>query len=225
MLRDEHSTPSNSSMDLLRLLEYLAVISAAVGSLAAAWFGKILYAASPMSVALFLNLINRQRLEQSTQQTHYRTDAAIADVQTVVQSLHDQVHAQASDSGELDSMTQVLTELQRVTKSLESDVLRQQDWEVMNVQFKLMMENAIADLKASADFKPHAAEDLEVTQPLLGSSQSAVESSSQPHLDGLILQARLELIHQQVIELDRQNRELVKPYLQRLIQAVKQLQK
>ncbi|NJK38169.1 MAG: hypothetical protein HC835_16090 [Oscillatoriales cyanobacterium RM2_1_1] len=218
-------------MDFLKFLEYLAVFGSIVGSIPAIVFGKILYTAPPMSLALFLNLINRQRLEQQLQQSLRTHETQIADVQTVVQKVNDQVQAQSAESEELNSITEVLTELQRVTKSLEKDVLRHQDWEVMNVRFKLMVEEAIANLKASAEFKQHSevgsAVSPEASPPGLALIAPDMDSVNHPTDDSLTLlelQGRLEQLHHQVMELDRQNRELVKPYLLRLVQAVKQLQ-
>jgi hypothetical protein len=198
-------TGSRTSTDWFKIAEYASVIGSTIGSLvAAAWYRQILFAATPISAALWLNLINRQRFEQQIRQY---TESVIADVHIVVDSLHEQMQNSPSEASELDPITEVLTELQRVTQSLEHDVIRQQDWEVMNVRIKLI-EEAIEAVKQTA---------ISTQQSETPASKSS--STSAP------VDVKLARLHQQVVRLDRQNRELVKPYLQRLNQAIKKLQK
>ncbi len=195
------STPAKTSTDWFKVAEYTSVVGSTIGSLvAAAWYQQMLYAATPITAALWLNLINRQRFEQQIR--HY-TESTITDVHLVVQSLHEQMNNFPSEQTELDPITEVLTELQRVTQSLEHDVIRQQDWEVMNVRIKLIEEKL---------------EDLKTTPVSTSTSQVSASTS-------LSDRQKLEQIHRQVVKLDQQNREIVKPYLQRLRQAIKKLQK
>lgn len=51
----------------LDILEYIALIGAAIGSVVAFVSEKIIYAAVPITLALWLNLLNRYRLEQRNQ--------------------------------------------------------------------------------------------------------------------------------------------------------------
>ncbi len=51
----------------LDILEYIALIGAVIGSVVAFTSGKIIYAAVPITLALWLNLLNRYRLEQRHQ--------------------------------------------------------------------------------------------------------------------------------------------------------------
>lgn len=212
--RETSSTSSQTSTDWWKIAEYTSVVGSTIGSIvAAAWSWQILYAATPISAALWLNLINRQRFER---QIRLYSESAIADVHAVVQSLHEQVQNIPTEPTELDPITEVLTELQRVTQSLENDVIRQQDWEVMNVRIKLI-EEAV-----------EAAKQTPVPEPPPATADSSPESESSPpefsdqfsHLD-----EQVHRLHRQVVKLDRQNRDLVKPYLIRLTRAIKKLQK
>ncbi|CDM94705.1 MAG: hypothetical protein P5702_08590 [Limnospira sp. PMC 1291.21] len=209
MQTTEPSPPtSENQRDWLKIAEYVSVVASGVGSLVAAIiFRPLLLAAAPLTVAVALNIINRQRFEQQVRQS---TDAAIADVRAVVKSLYDQVQmlpGPTEENSDLDQITEVLTELQRVTQRLEQNALRHEDWEVMNVRFRLM-ENTINDIKQH----PPATNSEHLSQP----------SVSPGNL--IKLEQQLGILYQQVRELQNHNREIVKPYLKRLTVAVKKLQ-
>lgn len=209
---EDSSQPSQKQTHWFKIAEYASVIASTVGSVAvAAWYRQMLLASLPISLALWFNLINRQRFEQQIQQY---TESAITDVQSVVQSLHEQVQTLPSESSELDPITDVLTELQRVTQSLENDVVRHQDWEMMNVRFKLI-EEAIEQVQNTVKTQPKS----------LTSTEELIEINPQPSSEQTAISTEVALLYQQVMELDRQNREIVKPYLKRLLEAVKNLQK
>jgi tetratricopeptide (TPR) repeat protein len=53
----------------LNVAEYLLLVGSGVGSLAAIASQQVLFTAAPMSVLFLLNLINRQRIEESAQET------------------------------------------------------------------------------------------------------------------------------------------------------------
>ncbi|MFO7030618.1 hypothetical protein B9T07_11455 [Limnospira fusiformis CCALA 023] len=209
MQTTEPSPPtSENQRDWLKIAEYVSVVASGVGSLVAAIiFRPLLLAAAPLTVAVALNIVNRQRFEQQVKQS---TDAAIADVRGVVKSLYDQVQmlpGPTEENSDLDQITDVLTELQRVTQRLEQNALRHEDWEVMNVRFRLM-ENTINDMKQH----PPATVSEHLSQPPLS------------HGNLIKVEQQLGIIYQQVRELQNQNREIVKPYLKRLTVAVKKLQ-
>jgi len=219
--RETSSTPSQTSTDWWKIAEYSAVVGSTIGSIvAAAWYRQILYAATPISAALWLNLINRQRFEQQVRQY---SESAIADVHTVVQSLQEQVQNIPAEPTELDPITEVLTELQRVTQSLEHDVIRQQDWEVINVRIKLI-EEALEAVKQTpvSDHVPLISDYS--TDPPPESDLTPSASSSQSSERDEKLHVKINQLHRQIVKLDQQNRDVVKPYLIRLTKAVEQLQ-
>ena len=208
--------PSPHSVNGWKLAEYVSIAGTAVGTLVAAWYQPIIFAGTPLTLALILNVVNRQRFEQEMRQT---MDAAITDVRTVVESLHQQIQLLPSESNELDPITDVLTELQRVTQGLEKNALRQDDWEVMNVRFKLMQET-IDQLKTSRETSPLHLEgnDQEsLTKVLEGFvSQSVTDSQG--------IQTQIDRLSEQVKSLQTEQQTLIKPYLKRLVNAVKELQ-
>jgi hypothetical protein len=212
----ESSKPSRNPVDGWKLAEYVSIAGTAVGTLIAAWYQQIVFAGTPLTFALILNIVNRQRFEQYMRQT---VDAAVTDVQGVVQSLHEQMQTLPPESNELDPITDVLTELQRMTQNLEKNALRQDDWEVMNVRFKLMQE-AIDELKTSIETSvPH----------LEGNDQQALTTAlealvNQSVADSATIHTQIDQLSQQVNTLQKEQQTLIKPYLKRLVRAVQALQ-
>lgn len=212
---EELLKPSRHPVDGWRLAEYVSIAGTAVGTLIAAWYQPILFAGTPLTFALILNLVNRQRFEQDMRQG---MDAAITDVRMVVESLHQQIQLLPSESNELDPITDVLTELQRVTQGLEKNALRQDDWEVMNVRFQLIQET-IDELKTSMEtsglnFEKNDQESLNTTLEAFV-SQSIADSAT--------MQIQIDQLSEQVNALQTEQQTLIKPYIKRLINVVKEL--
>ena len=204
-----------SQRDTIELAEYGTVAVSVIGSLAAAISGKILYAAAPLTVAAALNLVNRQRFQQ---QTRLYITSEIADIHNVIQSFHQQLHQPLPDSSpdlypalspaetlDLSPITDAIYQLQRVTERLDSTVLRKDDWENINVRF-LMIDEALAELKNITQY---------LQQPDTLIEQSEMDLTS--------LASTIQQLQEQVMNLEQQNREIIKPYLQRLTRAVKNL--
>lgn len=204
-----------SQRDNLELAEYGTVAVSVIGSLAAAISGKILYAAAPLTVAAALNLVNRQRFQQ---QTRLYITSEIADIHNVIQSFHQQLPQPLPDSSpdlypaiapaetlDLSPITDAISQLQRVTERLDSTVLRKEDWENINVRF-LMIDEALAEIKNITQY---------LQQPDTVIEQSEMDLTS--------LASTIQQLQEQVMSLEQQNREIIKPYLQRLTRAVKNL--
>jgi hypothetical protein len=222
-----------SQRDTLELAEYGTVAVSILGSLVAAISGKILYAALPLTVAAALNLVNRQRFQQNTRQ--YVT-SEIADIHNVIQSFHQQLHQPLPDSSpdiypalspaetlDLSPITDAISQLQRVTQHLDSTVLRQDDWENINVRF-LMVDEALAELKnITQDLQQRWDETIDLSSIQGAITQFHDPVTEQPEMDLTSLASQIQQLQEQVICLEQQNREIIKPYLQRLTKAVKNL--
>jgi hypothetical protein len=67
-MEDKHQQPeAGSSSSPLQILEYAAVAASVAGTAAAVATKQVVFAAAPLSLALFLNLANRRRMEQVSQ--------------------------------------------------------------------------------------------------------------------------------------------------------------
>jgi hypothetical protein len=223
-----------SQRDNLELAEYGTVAVSVIGSLVAAISGKILYAAAPLTVAAALNLVNRQRFQEHTRL--YIT-SEIADIHNVIQSFHQQLNQSVPDSSpdiypalspaetlDLSPITDAISQLQRVTERLDSTVLRKDDWENINVRF-LIVDEALAELKnITQDLQQRWDEtsNLSSIKGAINQLHGTVNDEEQ-EIDLTSLASQIQQLQEQVIGLEQQNREIIKPYLQRLTKAVKNL--
>ena len=143
---------------------------------------------------------------------------AIADVQAAVASLERQAQALPADSQELYT---ILSDLQQKLRILENSAVRDHDWENVNVRFLLMDEKLTEVRTITAQLQERSTEvDLDRIQ---GSLKQLQDLLDRPTIDTATLQTEIQQLQEQVSELQRQNQEIVKPYLQRLTRAVKKL--
>lgn len=208
---------SPSQRNWLEIAEYASLVGAALGSVMAALSGQIIYAAAPLTLSLSLNLANRQTFEQQIKQN---IDSAIADVHQVVESLYQEIQTLPRESEDID---EILSDLQQKLRGLETVVLGQQDWETLNVRFLLIEEklthikDVVADLQQQ--WSPHSENnEIPATVSLLPTLMN--QSAAGP----AVLHTQIEQLQEQIELLQLQNRKIVKPYLQRLTRAVKELQ-
>ncbi len=142
----------------------------------------------------------------------------IAEVQAAVASLERQAQALPADSQEFNTQ---LSDLQQKLRIVENSALREQDWENVNVRFLLMGEKLTEVTTITAQLQERSNEvDLDQIQ---GSLKQLQDLLDRPTIDAGKLQTEIHHLQQQVSELQRQNQEILKPYLQRLTRAVKKL--
>lgn len=108
---------SKNQPEWLELAEYASVAGAAIGTIVAGLSGQIIYAAAPLTAAISLNFVNRQRFEQKMQQ---KANSAIAGVELAVKSLQHQVQTQPGEPKELYS---AVLDLQQKLGCLESHAI------------------------------------------------------------------------------------------------------
>ncbi|MDQ2096059.1 MAG: hypothetical protein QQW96_00195 [Tychonema bourrellyi B0820] len=249
---------SSNQRDWLEVAEYASIAGSAIGTIVAGLSGQIIYAAAPLTAAIALNFVNRQRFEKQVQQkansaiagvelavkslqqqvqtlpTEYKElhvlvsdlqqklrnleSHTLADVHAAVQSLQQQVQAFPAQSEQLYSM---LGQLQQQLVSLENSALRELDWENVNVRFLLMNEKLTEVKNITAELQERSHEvDLNQIQGTVRQLQVLVD---RPTIDVATIQTEMQQLREQVEKLQRQNQQIVKPYLQRLTRAVKQL--
>ena len=204
----------------LKLAEYASVAGSALGTLAAAFSGQIIYAATPLTVALSLNLVNRQRFEEQIRESN---KSAIADVHTVVESIHRQVHGLPENSEDSQDFDEILSDLQQKLHILEHSILGEQDWETINVRF-LLLDEKLNNVKNSIIFSTTSGDsdlNLDTVRNSVNPSPSLTNQIAPNFTD---LETQIHHLQAQICQLQDQNRDIVKPHLQRLIRAVKQLQ-
>ncbi|MCT7973721.1 hypothetical protein [Laspinema olomoucense] len=194
-------------------VEGTCVAGSAVGTVVAAISGQVVYAAVPLTLALSLNLSNRMRSQQETAQ---QTTSAIADVRQRVDSLQTAISQQPPvEKVNLHPLHEAISQLQTITQRLQKTAVREDDWETVNVRLLLMQEQL-----DQLSTPPQA------QSQFLNSPETEETLPPPPHLAEFQFQIQTEMepLARRVKTLEQQNKQIVKPYLQRLTQAVKKLE-
>lgn len=108
---------SQNQPEWLELAEYASIAGSAIGTIVAGLSGQIIYAAAPLTAAVSLNFLNRQRFEQKMQQ---QSNSAIASVEFAIKSLQQQFQTLPGEPTELYT---AVSDLQQKLGSLESHTI------------------------------------------------------------------------------------------------------
>jgi chromosome segregation ATPase len=108
---------SSNQRDWVEVAEYASIAGSAIGTIVAGLSGQIIYAAAPLTAAISLNFLNRQRFEQQVQQ---KANSAIAGVELTLKSLQQQIQTLPGESKELYT---TVSNLQQKLRSLESHII------------------------------------------------------------------------------------------------------
>jgi DNA repair exonuclease SbcCD ATPase subunit len=200
----------------LDLAESGAIAASAFGTFAGALSSQVVYAAAPLTIALALNLVNRYRLDENTEQY---TKAAISDVRNVVESLYTSLPEDSSPEMDFPSLQKSIAHLQKVTERLENKALTEDDWQMVNVRFLTLQESlerltaSIGNVPVQTNFPGQAA-----TTVIQGEKGDQPVNSSLELIDSNYL-----ALEQRISQLEEKNKAIVKPYLQRLTHSLQQI--
>jgi hypothetical protein len=195
----------------LDIAEYASFVGSLIGSITVAISGQAIYAVAPLTVALGLNMANRQRLEKKLQLSQL---IEISELQKTVSKLEKntvkvvlKLRQQFATEIEL-----VRQELERLSpEQVEQITAIEQDWQEVA---------AIAQNPASQNLVDWETWNtrLMLLEEAIASLQAQWETSiDEKNSDLADVQNRLQ-------EMEDQNEEIVKPHLKRLISIVRQLQ-
>jgi hypothetical protein len=196
----------------LDLAESVSIAASAIGTLAGAVSGQVVYAAAPLTVALSLNLANRYRLDENTEQY---TKAAISDVRNVVESLYTALPENDQPQMDFQALQKSIYHLQKVTERLENKALTEDDWQMVNVRF-LTLQESLEKLTQSIGNSP-------LVVPAGQRCEAGENSGENPVEIRESFLANYSELEQRIGQLEHKNHEVIKPYLQRLTQALQQL--
>ncbi len=198
--RETSSTVLNnpqSQLKWLEIAEYSALGASVFGSGFAWLFEQILFAATPITLALFLNTINRKIFEKKIQKT---TNNEVEELRIDINSVFEQLDAVEK------KFTEQTPELSQNQSSFEYNTITKEDWEAINIKF--------SDIEEELQSLKDLATDL---QQNLGDNLQSTNKTSMPN--------EIEQLQTQITRLQELNRDIVRPYFIRLIRAVKQLEK
>lgn len=180
----------------LEIAEYASLASSAAGTIVAIASQQVAYAAAPLTLALSLSMINRQKFQQQMQLHNSR---AIAEVHQIVESLNQQIHALPTEPANLNPITQSLEQLEHKIQELtqQSDT-RLEPQEIARIKNQL---NALAlQLNNLQDtIEPTDLSGIEADIANLQAHLQAIDSSSGTRIDQL--QNQIEQIGQQIQDL------------------------
>jgi len=200
--------------NLLKILEYTALGCSAIGSIIAWHLEQVLFAATPLTLTLGLNLLNREKLEQLLKQQH---NAAIAHIENSMGEIDSELHGMETESLTLEPiLTDNVSQLQTTTQRLENNAVTNEELEQITERI-LLLEQNLNGLQETI-------KDGSEAKKIEGEKSEVSSSKTEMNLEITALQAQLKRLQQQIARLQKQNREVVKPHLQKLNRAVKQLQ-
>lgn len=199
----------------LEIVEWTSLASSVIGTIVVGLSGQILNAAvgAGLALTISLSLVNRHKLNQQQRQ---ETEAAIADVQNVLETLYYQLQKLAAEPLEIEPMHQALFQLGAATQRLESSAaFSSEDLQAVSAEVELL-RSTIYDLQGELQILAKRTADI---QPL----QDEIKKINR-RLDTLPPPFEPRELYRRVAELEQKNQKIFKPYLQRLAQHVKQLE-
>lgn len=239
----------------LDFAEYGAIALSVAGSLAAAFYQQILFAATPISCALALNVINRNRVEL---ETRLQQAATIAELHDIVEYLQGAVEGSTATRGSLSALQATVERQAEAISDLQGYFERtspqsgpldaaavQREFAVVRraivrlrdqneASLNEMQQRLIGEVQLLRQIatNPNSGADAAATfgdlANLMGDYnqlQNQIQSLSQRTLPELAqVQTQVNQLQERLNRLQQQNREIVKPYLQRLSSAVKRLE-
>lgn len=184
----------------LEIAEYSALGISVFGSCLTLFFEKIVFVVPPITLGLFLNIINRKMFEEKIQKKiNDEVKKLRIEMNSVFYNIDTPPTTVAKKTPELfinSSQKQFNFEYSTITK---------EDWEAINIKF--------SDIEEEIQFLKNLATDL---QQNLGSDSLSTNNTLIPN--------EIEKLQTQITKLQELNRDIVRPYLIRLIRAIKQLQ-
>ncbi|MGK7921145.1 MAG: hypothetical protein AB4080_14170 [Trichodesmium sp.] len=197
-----------SQLKLLQIAEYSALGAAFFGSVLAWLFEQVLFAATPITLALTLNTINRkifeEKIQKQTNHANHEVEELRVDLNSVFQYLDKLPTINAQEAAKLP------VNFSENQSSFEYNTITKEDWEVINIKFAEIDE----ELQSLKDFTANLQENLG------DNSGDNLQSNNNPDIPN-----KIENLQRQITKLEELNRDIVRPYFIRLIRAVKQLEK
>lgn len=229
--------------------ESASLILSAIGTISAGLFNQAIFAAAPLTLALSLNFINRQRLLAQTRENTNNSQAAIANLQRQL----------GGDIDSVQSQVRRLPAAERIKEMEESMVRLAVLWSNLQERFQqaaspstdpkiqeefMILRRAIVRLRDSmndnfSQIQQNFNEEIqslrqELAVPVQQLDSSITESSNEIVATTPVrivvsneigpVQAQIDELKNRLEELEQTNKQVVKPYLKRLVTTVKQLQ-
>ena len=210
---------SHDRRNLLKILEYVALGSSAIGSILAWWFEQILFAATPLTLTLGLNLLNRENLEKFLRQEN---NATTMQVENYFEVLHKEIEDLTAEPVAIEpAITDNLAQLQIDAKKLENTAITHEELDTI-IERIVLLEEEISGIQESIKNESIS---IQKSAEKVEKKSELYATTAELNLDLKVVAMNIEKLQQQVAQLKKHNREIIKPYLQKLNRAVKELEK
>ncbi|MEG3847385.1 hypothetical protein QT971_08275 [Microcoleus sp. herbarium19] len=180
---------SQNQREWLELAEYASIAGSAIGTIVAGLSGQIIYAAAPLTAAISLNFVNRQRFEQRMAQ---KANSAIAEVQAAVEGRSQQVQRLSAELAELDTS---VSDLKQKLRILESGAIAE-------------IQAAVASLERQTQALPADSQELYTILSDLQQKLGILENSALREHDWENMNVRFLLVNEKLAEVQTITAEL-----------------
>lgn len=226
------SNLKNQPLNRLEIAESASLIASAAGTICAAIFNQAVFAAAPLTLALSLNFINRQRLQAQTKLNTKNTNAAISYVERQLRSDVESVRTQmrrlpaAERLREMEeSMVRLALLWSQIQERMEekntslSEAKIQEEFVILRRAILRLRDSSNAHLNEIRNSLQNEIETLRQTLPVAGINSETPTSQNEP------IQVQIQQLQERIEQLEQKNQKIIKPFLKRLVFQVKKLQK
>jgi hypothetical protein len=226
------SNLKNQPLNRLEIAESASLIASAAGTICAALFNQAVFAAAPLTVALSLNFINRQRLQAQTKLNTKNTNAAISYVERQLRSDVESVRVQMRRLPAVErlremeeSMVRLALLWSQIQEKMEqqnatlNEAKIQEEFIILRRAILRLRDSSNAHLSEIRNSLQNEIETLRQTLPVAGIN------SEMPTSQNEAIQLQIQQLQGRIQQLEQKNQKIIKPFLKRLVFQVKKLQK
>lgn len=226
------SNLKNQPLNRLEIAESASLIASAAGTICAALFNQAVFAAAPLTLALSLNFINRQRLQAQTKLNTKNTNAAISYVERQLRSDVESVRVQMRRLPAVErlremeeSMVRLALLWSQIQEKMEqqnatlNEAKIQEEFIILRRAILRLRDSSNAHLSEIRNSLQNEIETLRQTLPVAGINSEIPTSQNEA------IQLQIQQLEGRIQQLEQKNQKIIKPFLKRLVFQVKKLQK
>ncbi len=229
------SNLKNQPPNRLEIAESASLIASAAGTICAAILNQAIFAAAPLTLALSLNFINRQRLQAQTKLNTKNTNAAISYVERQLRSDVESVREQMRrlpGAERLREMEESVVRLALLWSQIQEKV-DQANTPLSEAKIQeefLILRRAILRLRDSSnahlsEIRNNLQQQIEILRQTLPASATNSETPIDQNAENEPVRTQIQQLQERIEQLEQKNQKIIKPFLKRLVLQVKKLQK
>ncbi|MCT7950251.1 hypothetical protein NG798_10670 [Ancylothrix sp. C2] len=228
------SNLKNQPSNRLEIAESASLIASAAGTICAAILNQAIFAAAPLTVALSLNFINRQRLQTQTTLNTKNTNAAISYVERQLRSEVESVRAQMRRLPAAERLREMEESIVRLALLWTQIQQRMEETNTPLNEAKiqeefLILRRAILRLRDTSnahlsEIQNNLQNEIDTLRQTLPPSAINPETQIDENLENEPVLTQIQQLQERIEQLEQKNQKIIKPFLKRLVIQVKKLQ-